>query len=219
MKYCLWKMCNYLGPLVNSANVTHRVLLFFVPITGCMSLLPYRTGEVRSKHHPGLQIRVAIHPVFPRIVLLFHQLSLENVNLYRDTICPIFLGENVKPEFGFLHFVVLKGSHQKCLCFLPVCGLRLRHTSNYVMRCTVCAPPSNAQRSFNVFIWNRRRDDGRGRSWSKKHASHQREKNDILFTILTGWKFMSLNGYSRSRETIFPPHAYCVRWKSLSGIG
>ena len=47
------------------------------------------------------------------------------------------------------------------------------------------------------------------------HASHQREKKLILFTVLTGRNFQNLSGYGRSRGNNFPPHVFCVWRKSL----
>ena len=38
-------------------------------------------------------IRVATCPVFLRIVLFFYQLSRENINLSRDTLCPVLGGK------------------------------------------------------------------------------------------------------------------------------
>ena len=61
--------------------------------------------------------------------------------------------------------------------------------------------------------WEERRRTRREKE--QIHAKPPAWKKDTLFTILTGRNYQSLNWCGRSRETVVPPHEFCVQRVSL----
>jgi serine/threonine protein kinase len=81
-------------------------VLLYEMLTGNV---PFQTSaEVIFKKLPRIKSdiskSVATRPVFPRVVLVSHQLSREKINLTRDTICPVFWGKMQTPHL--ITFVV-----------------------------------------------------------------------------------------------------------------